>query len=305
MNQILENGDNVVILGAAGTLGQQLALQFPGAHCFDRAELDVTDFVATKAKLASIPNLAAVFNCVAWNDVDGAETNCDITFLLNATVPEKLAEMCKELGSVLVHYSTGFVFDGNQDSYQETATPKPLSVYAESKLAGEQAVQNSGANYYLVRTNVLFGPKGASEASKPAFVDIMMGLSKKTRQLKVVDDEVYSITYAPDLAAASKTLLVDEKPSGVYHIVNSGYASWYGLATELFTKMGFEVQSEALADGAETTPDGKTIIVIPVPGTEFPRPAKRPSRVVLENTKLPELRSWQEALAEYLASQNN
>ncbi len=305
MNKISETGDNSVILGAHGTLGQQLAKVFPKALTFDRAELDVTDFSAVREKLSTIPNLATVFNCVAWNDVDGAETNRDGAFLLNETVPRYLAEICKDLGATLVHYSTGFVFDGTEESYKEDAQPKPLSVYAESKYKGEQAVINSGADYYLIRTNVLFGPKGKSDASKPAFVDIMIGLSKKTNLIKVVEDEVYSITYAPDLASTTKNLLLEQKPVGVYHIVNSGYASWYGLATEIFTKLGFTISTTAPAEGTDTTPDGKHIALLPVAGKEFPRPAKRPAKVVLENTKLPSLRMWQEALAEYLSTNNS
>lgn len=292
----------MVVLGAAGTLGQQLGIVFPNALLLDRAELDVTDYAAVRAKLSAIPNLSAVLNCVAYNDVDGAETNRDLAMKLNAEVPEKLGELCKELDVTLAHYSTGFVFDGQKDSYDEQDQTGPLSVYAESKAAGEQAVVNSGAAYYLIRTNVLFGPKGASEASKPAFVDIMINVAKKTNVIKVVNDETYSITYAPDLARATKELLTGGKETGIYHIVNSGYASWYGLATELFKELGYTISTKAPAEGADTTPDGQNITLLPVPGTEFPRPAKRPARVILNNTKLPALRSWQEALQEYLAN---
>lgn len=306
MNQVPENGDGVVILGAHGTLGQQLAQVFPKALAWDRTDLDVTDQSAARAKLSEVPNLAAVLNCVAYNDVDGAEAdeNREIAFLLNAAVPAQLAALCAELGAAFVHYSTGFVFRGDHESYIESDQPDPISVYAASKAEGERAVLDSGmatggANY-IIRTNVLFGPKGASEASKPAFVDIMAGLSKKTNLVKVVDDEVYSITYAPDLAAATKSLLTAGKDPGIYHIVNSGYSSWYGLATEVFRGLGLEINSALPEEGADTIPDGRTITVLPVPGTEFPRPAKRPARVVLANTKLPELRAWQDALSEYL-----
>lgn len=300
--EITEQGAGVVILGGHGTLGGQLLKVFPEALGFDRQDLDVTDTDAVRTKLSSIAGLTAVINCVAWNDVDGAETNRDPAFLLNATVPEHLSALCKELNITFVHYSTGYVFDGTQNSYTETAIPSPISVYAESKLAGEQAVLNSDAHYYLIRTNVLFGPKGQSEASKPAFVDIMAGLSKKTNVLKVVEDETNSITYAPDLARSTKDLITSARPQGIYHIVNSGYASWYGLATEVFTDLGFNISNVAPAEGVDTTPDGKNITVLPVPGTEFPRPAKRPARIVLDNTKLPTLRPWQEALKEYLSA---
>jgi len=272
----------IVILGARGTLGQQLSLIFPNALTFDRAELDVTNEPAVRAKLSAIPNLSVVINCVAYNDVDGAETNKDAAFLLNATVPGQLAALCKSLGTVFVHYSTGYVFAGDQDSYAETDQPRAISVYAESKMKGEQAVSQTGGQYYIIRTNVLFGPKGQSDASKPSFVDIMVTLAKKTSEIKAVEDEINSITYAPDLAAATKSLLAAANPPGIYHIVNSGYASWYGLASQIFTDLGLK------------------ITLLPVPGSEFPRPARRPARIVLQNNKLPALRPWQEALAEYL-----
>lgn len=301
MIEVPETGEGVVILGAHGTLGGQLAKVFPRALTFDRQDLDVTDQAATREKLSAIPNLSAIINCVAYNDVDGAETNRDAAFLLNATVPAQLAALAKSLHVTFVHYSTGYVFAGDQPTYTETAEPSPLSVYAESKHKGEQEVINSGASYYLIRTNVLFGPKGQSEASKPAFVDIMVNLSKKTNLIKVVEDETNSITYAPDLANTTKDLLTIGKPEGIYHIVNSGYASWYGLATQIFTDLGFAINNTAPAEGADTTPDGKNITLLPVAGTEFPRPAKRPARIVLENTKLLPLRPWQEALSEYLS----
>lgn len=282
---ISQNGEGVVILGAHGTLGQQLALVFPQALSFDREDLDVTNEVAVREKLSKISNLSAVINCVAFNDVDGAEIAKEPVFLLNATVPGQLATLCKELGVVFVHYSTGYVFAGDQDSYNETDQPRAISVYAESKIKGEQAVIASGAQYYLIRTNVLFGPKGKSDVSKPSFVDIMVNLSKKTNTIKAVDDEVNSITYAPDLAVATKSLLETDQPKGIYHIVNSGYATWYGLAAEIFDDLGVP------------------ITLVPVAGTEFPRPAKRPARIVLTNNKLPALRAWQDALKEYLTSQ--
>lgn len=307
MIEIPEHGEGVVILGSHGTLGQQLATVFPAAHSFDRQDLDVTDNAAVRAKLSNIAGLCAVINCVAYNDVDGAESKRDTAFLLNATVPGQLAAYCKELNISFVHFSTGYVFPGSEDNYTETSQPQAISVYAESKLKGEQEVIAVKGQYYLIRTNVLFGSKGQGEASKPSFVDIMVNLSKKINVIKVVDDETNSITYASDLAATIKDLVTSARPEGIYHIVNTGSATWFELATQIFTDLGFTISNEVPSEGSDTTPDGKHITLLPVAGSEFPskeapRPAKRPARVVLQNTKLPTLRPWQEALKEYLNS---
>jgi len=111
------------------------------------------------------------------------------------------------MGVPLVHYSTNYVFDGVQGEYTEADPPAPLSVYGRSKLRGEQLAAASGAWCYVVRTAVIFGPKGASDLSKKSFVDIMLDLSAKRDTLQVVSDEINSLTYAPDLAAGTHGLL--------------------------------------------------------------------------------------------------
>lgn len=269
-----------VILGAKGMVGQQLAKVLPDAFTFDRETLDATDPDLLKAKLSEVKP-EVIFNCIAYNDVDGAETNRDQAFLINSELVKNLSEIANELDAVVVHFSTGYVFDGQAESYNEEAKASPVSIYAESKAAGEENLLAKAKKYYLVRTNVVFGPPGSSEHSKKSFVDIMLGLAEKP-ELKVVNDETNSITYAPDLAKSVVELVNSGAPFGVYHIVNEGFATWYELAQEIFNQKGIVIK------------------LIPVPGTEFPRPAKRPAHAVINNTKLPKLRTWQEALIEYL-----
>ncbi len=271
-----------LILGAKGMLGGQLHKLLPDAIAMDRGELDVTNAGAVREKLTHMkPD--CIINCVAFNDVDGAETKRDIAFLLNAEVVKNLATLANELDATLVHFSTGYVFDGAQDAYTENDMPHPLSVYAESKAAGEQEALKA-ARHYVIRTNVIFGPSGESEMSKKSFVDLMLGLAAKTDTIKAVSDEVNSITYAPDLAQATVAIIKGEAPYGIYHIINDGQASWYEFAKEIFAVKNLPVT------------------VIPVSSTEFPRPAKRPARIVLANTSFPRLRPWQEALHEYLST---
>ena len=224
-----------------------------------------------------------MINCVAFNDVDGAEDRQEQAFLLNAELPGALARITAELGVPLVHYSTNYVFDGAQGEYAEADAPAPLSVYGQSKLAGERRIAESGGQCYVVRTAVIFGPKGDSALSKKSFVDIMLDLSEKRSSIDVVSDEINNLTYAPDLAAATRRLLEAAPPAGIYHLTNSGSASWHECASEIFRI------------------SGRNVSAIPVPAARFPRKARRPAKALLRNTKQPALRPWQEALGEFLA----
>ena len=273
----------VVVLGAKGTLGGQFMRLYPGAVGWDREDVDVLDPVALRARLDGLGSVPlAVINCVAFNDVDGAEDRPEQAFALNAEFPGRLAQWTKEKGVPLVHYSTNYVFDGSVGEYRESDAPSPVSAYGRSKWRGEQLVSANGGQWYVVRTAVIFGPKGESELSKKSFVDLMVDLAAKRDSVEAVEDEVNSVTYAVDLAAATRSLLETAPPSGIYHVTNRGEASWYDFAREVYRITG------------------KSTTVLPVPSTRFPRKAKRPARAVLLNTQLPPLRRWQEALAEFL-----
>jgi dTDP-4-dehydrorhamnose reductase len=279
------NNRRVLILGSKGTLGGQLMKLYPEAVGWDREDIDVLDYAALRAKIGGLGfTPGAIVNCVAFNDVDGAEDRPAQAFALNADFAGELARHAKEMGVPLVHYSTNYVFDGVQGEYAEGHAPAPLSVYGRSKLRGERMAAASGAWCYVIRTAVIFGPKGASGLSKRSFVDIMLDLSAKRDSIQVVSDEINSLTYAPDLAAGTHRLLEALPPPGIYHLTNSGAASWFDFAQEIFRVAG------------------KTVTVVPVPSSHFPRKAARPPRAILLNTKLPALRPWQDALAEFLNS---
>ena len=274
----------VLILGCKGTLGGQLMKLYPEATGWDREDIDVLDFPDLRARIAAFDRAPdAVINCVAFNDVDAAEDRPQQAFALNRDFPGQLARFTAELGIPLVHYSSNYVFDGVHGDYAESDPPAPLSAYGRSKWGGEQEVAEATGQCYIVRTAVIFGPKGASDLSKKSFVDLMRDLSATRDTIQAVADEVNSVTYAPDLAAATRSLLNGQLPPGIYHLTNSGSASWFDLAQEIFRNTG------------------RTVNLLPVPSTHFPRKALRPAKAILRNTKLPELRSWREALAEFLA----
>jgi dTDP-4-dehydrorhamnose reductase len=283
----------ILILGAQGNLGQQLAKAFSAdPMCavvgWDRGEIDVTDKGLIKKKIDDLrPDV--IINAVAYNAVDHMETDegWAIAKKLNVEAVANIAKEALSIGATIVHYSTDYVFAGdNEAGYKEDDEPKPVSKYGESKLMGEQEIirlSGRGLKWYIIRTSKLFGPKGASEAAKPSFFDVMLKLAQEKSELEIVNEEVSCFTYTPDLAARTKDLIDGDYGFGIYHITNAKPVTWYHAAKELFKQSDTKIKT------------------VPVSSEKFPRPAKRPKYSVLLNTKLRKMRSWQEALKEYLA----
>lgn len=274
----------ILILGSQGMLGGELKRTFSRALGWDRKEIDISEAGELENKIIALGEKpAAIINCAAYNNVDGAETEKDKAFLINATAVGNIAKTCKKLSIPLVHFSTNYVFDGEKGEYQESDQPNPVSIYGQSKYEGEKFVQQNCLRYYIIRTAVLFGQEAESKYAKKSFIEVMLGLSEKTATIKAVNDEINSLTYVADLAKAVESLIAKKQPFGIYHITNSGQASWFDFAKEIFDIAG------------------KKINLIPVASSDFLRQAKRPKKAVLLNTKLPPLRSWQEALREFLS----
>lgn len=275
---------NILILGSQGMLGGEFRRTFSKSLGWDRHELDLGQVDDLQNRIAALPSLpAAVINCAAYNNVDGSEQNSKQAYLINAEAVGKIASACGNLGIPLVHFSSNYVFDGQKGQYQEDDQPNPLSVYGKSKYEGEKLLQANCVRYYLIRTSVLFGQEAQSEYAKKSFIEIMLELREKTDTIKAVNDEINSLTYSADLARAVEVLITKNYPYGIYHIVNGGQASWYDFAEEIFRLKHLEVK------------------LLPTDGSEFNRVAPRPKKAVLVNTKFPELRSWQDALAEFLS----
>lgn len=275
----------ILIVGKNGNLGRELVSLYPDATAWGRTELDVTDESAVTKQIIELkPDI--VFNCTAYNDVDGAEQNSDTANLINAKAPELLAKVCEQVGATLVHFSTGQVFAGDsKDGYTETDTPQPINAYGQSKLAGEQAVASSCKKHYIIRTEWLYAKPAATGTSKKSFIDIMLEMAEAGKPIKAVNDEFGKPTYAKDLAVMSKELVEQNLPYGIYHGINEGVASRYDWAKEIFRIKNIEAD------------------LSPVPASTFPpRAAKRPQYEILNNTKFPKLRSWQDALKDYLTN---
>ncbi len=278
----------VIITGAKGMLGQEIVRVFSSDPLWqvvgwDFENLDITDAKSVEHKLtAAEPQL--VINCAAYNNVDGAEHDLEKARLLNVHAVENLARTTHVLGATFVHYSTDYVFDGtNVSGYQEDDKPNPQSVYAKTKAEGEGATRQN-PNHYVIRLSRLFGTPAASAAAKKSFVDVMLTLAEKQSSIDVIDGEFSSPTYAPDLARATYDMVRLQSPFGTYHRTNDGACTWCAFAKGIFRVAG------------------KQISIQPVSPEKFPRPAARPSFSQLLTTKLPPLRTWQEALAEYLGT---
>ena len=282
-------GTKILILGSHGTLGQALTLEL-GHHGYqlttwDRTDLDITSNQITPKITELKPDV--IINATGYNAVDKAESSEEekaAAFLLNTEVPEKLANLAKSLDAIFVNFSTDYVFKGDKKhGYVESDMPDPQSNYAKSKYEGEKEVQKTNGKYYIIRLSRLFGEKGVSISSKRSFVEIMLGEIDKP-ELMVKNEDYSSPTYAPDLSVLVRNLIESKKPWGIYHGANSGACTWYEWAGEIFRLMG----------------RGPKLI----PGTakDYPNTAPHPAYSELINTKLPQGRSWREALAEFLKS---
>lgn len=285
------NTKKVLVLGSLGMLGQELSSVFSDdekyqVSAWDKGDIDITDFALFEERLAAArPDI--VINAAAYNAVDlceETEEEHEKALALNRDVPEFLAEKSAELGFLLVHYSTDYVFSGDDriEGYDENAPPHPLSRYGMSKYLGEQAVREKSERHYLIRLSKLFGRPAASTQGKRSFFEIMLEAGRTKPEVRAVDGEKSCFTYAPDLAQATKELIESGEAYGVYHLVNPGSVTWYEGVLELYRQAGIATQ------------------VVPVGGEAFPRKAKRPSFSVLRNTKRPPLRPYTEALGEFL-----
>jgi dTDP-4-dehydrorhamnose reductase len=255
---------HVVITGAGGQLGHEL-VQAYGDHQvtgLGRDRLDVTDEAAVHAAVAELgPDL--VVHAAAWTDVDGCERDPDRAHVVNALGAWWLARACRDRGAPLVYLSTDYVFgghggEGDRRPYTEFDVLAPINVYGRSKAAGEQLVRATTDQHYIVRTSWVFGRHGGN------FVKTMLRLAAQGGEVRVVDDQVGSPTYATDLARAIRELSVSGR-FGTYHRTNSGTCSWFDLAAETFRLAGESV--DLRRQGSD----------------ELDRPATRPAWSVLSN----------------------
>ena len=253
---------NILITGANGQLGnclRDLATVFQDKYNFyytDVAELDITNSGAIE-KFVAGNSIDIIINAAAYTAVDKAEDEVELAYRLNRDAVRNLAEVARNHDCLLVHVSTDYIFSGEScKPYVETDTPAPQSVYGASKLAGEQAIMESGCRAVVIRTSWLYSEYGNN------FVKTMLRLGTERESVNVVSDQIGGPTYAGDLAKVIFRLIEvvpTEEKVGIYHFANEGVCSWYDFAKAI---MEF---------------GGKKCDVNPIFTSEYPSKARRPS----------------------------
>lgn len=311
---------SVLLIGAAGQLGQELQRKLPCVGTvvsLDRSRLDLTQTDQIyQAVYECKPDV--IVNAAAYTAVDQAEREPELAHAINAEAPTTLAEIANRIGASLIHVSTDYVFDGQSHTpYQETALTGPISAYGRSKLAGEIGIRQACDRHIILRTAWVYGSWGKSN-----FVKTMLRLGGDRPEIRVVADQVGAPTWASDLAQAiavfvlrcgtadsapqrlpSKLPLEDtsrgngrsrESLWGTYHFTNSGVASWYDFSVAIFEiarQLGFPLQVQR---------------VVPISTAEYPTPAQRPAYSVLSLKKTAAVLGgypphWRQSLKKMLA----
>ena len=270
---------NILVTGANGQLGNEIrivAKQSQNNYYFsdiiavsgvDTHILDITDANAV-ANYVKDNNINVVINCAAYTNVDAAEDNYDLAEKLNAEAPKILANCMKNVGGILVHISTDYVF--GKEPYNtpcnENQTGTPTGVYGLTKLHGEENIKSSWCNYLIIRTSWLYSEFGKN------FVKTMLNLTSTKPELKVVFDQVGTPTYAYDLAKVIYEIVEQNKiigNEGIYHFSNEGVCSWYDFTIAIASMSG-----------------NKGCKIMPCHSNEFPSKVVRPSYSVLDKTKI-------------------
>ena len=270
---------NVLITGAKGQLGTELAKLLPNAVLTDVDTLDITNLSAVQKFIAE-NKIEIIINAAAYTTVDKAEDDVELAYKINTLGPENLAKT----GCKIVHISTDYVFDGKgHKPYTPKDKTNPVSVYGKTKRLGEQAVLNNSKQAVIIRTAWLYSPYGNN------FVKTMRKLGAQKTSINVVNDQIGTPTYAADLANAIVKILpqISKKTAGIYHFTNEGVCSWYDFAVEIMSLSKLKCR------------------VNPIPSSAYPTKATRPFYSVLDKSKIKEtfnlqIPHWKESLKKCL-----
>lgn len=280
---------NIVVFGASGQLGTCLkklaeTKEIKNIYFPSEAEANILDNEALAAVFKTYKPRYCI-NCAAYTAVDKAEDEPEKALKINKTGVENLSRLCAQEGSVLIHISTDFVFEGDVPTPRnEQSKAQPINVYGQTKLEGERAIEMLLKRYFIVRTGWLYSEYGNN------FLKTMLKLAKERDELKVVADQTGTPTYGMDLAACIMYIIKSESDAfGIYHYSNEGIASWYD-----FAKAIFEI--------AETP-----VKVLPVKTEEYITKARRPAYSVMDKTKVRktfnrEIPYWRDSLASCISN---
>jgi dTDP-4-dehydrorhamnose reductase len=291
-SKAMEELPRIAIIGSGGRLGAALAREYTSKFevlGFDRAQLDLGRLDQLRSILSE-HEFDLVVNCAALTNVDYCESHREEAFLINAQAPRFIAEICREKSAKMIHISTDYVFDGKHDTpYVEEDRPGPLSVYAESKLAGEQEVLGVSSENLVVRLAWVFGP------DKPSFIDQLIKRARENDTVAAVADKFSAPSYAIDVAAWLR-LAWENDADGILHLANSGACSWQEwaqYAIDVCHKLEIPLKADRVTK--LSLADMKNFVAI------------RPVYTVLSTAKFTALggvqpRHWREAVAEYISA---
>lgn len=285
----------LLVIGANGQVGCELRQSLAPLGeviALDRAACDL----ARPAEVARILRAATpdiIVNAAAYTAVDRAEQEEELATLINGTAVGEIAQAARQLGALLIHYSTDYVFDGRKDApYAEDDVPSPISAYGRSKLAGERAIAQCGGRYLIVRTSWIYAARGHN------FLKTVLRLARERDELRIVEDQIGAPTWARDLAAATavmtrqarQEIARDDFESGLFHVTGSGATSWFVFAKAVVKQAE---QYGLLARKSK---------IVPIASSEYPVAATRPKNSRLSGARarhrfqiaLPE---WEQSLA--------
>ena len=280
----------VVVIGANGQLGGNLVSAYLAAGetviGLTHTDIEISEQASTRAALLALaPDV--IVNTAAMHHVERCEQVPATAFAVNALGAKNLALTANELGALLIHVSTDYVFDGRSSlPYTEADSPLPLNVYGNTKLAGEYFIRSLAARHQVVRTSGLYGKRPCRAKGGLNFVELMLKLGKERGKVRVVDDEFVSPTFTGDLAEQMVTLS-QSGCNGLFHATAEGSCSWFQFASEIFSLAGTQASVEVATPG------------------EFPTKVARPKYSVLENQRLKHLalnrlQPWRDGLRRYL-----
>ena len=282
----------ILVIGSAGQLGQELQqtlVPLGEVVAVDRKTLDLSQPDQIRELVQQLqPQI--VINAAAYTAVDQAQKEPETARMINAIAPTILAQEVQKLKALLIHVSTDYVFDGSKNHpYTENDIPNPLSIYCQSKLAGEQGIQENCQSYLILRTAWVYGAYGKSN-----FVKTMLRLGSEREEVRVVTDQIGTPTWAFNIADAIAQLTSLRPNTGIYHYTNSGVASWYDFAVAIFEE-------------AKQLVPLKIQRVIPITTSEYPTPAQRPTYSVLSYRKISSVLNtypphWREGLRQMIKS---
>jgi dTDP-4-dehydrorhamnose reductase len=286
----------ILLLGKDGQVGWELqrALAPLGLlTALNRRECDLAEAAQVQAVLEQYEP-EVIVNAAAYTAVDQAESDQALAHRINVDAVAELARYAREMGSLLVHYSTDYVFDGTKpEAYVEDDITNPLSVYGQTKLDGENRIRDALCRHLIFRTSWVYAARGGN------FARTMLRLASERTALSVIDDQIGTPTSAEliaDVTAhALRDVLSGRAPGGTYHLAAAGEASWYDYAKFVIERVRDQGQTLALAvDGLR-----------PIPASDYPLPAKRPqnSRLnthLLERSFALKLPQWEDGVARVL-----